>query len=264
MLSNALVLIPRHTILWEPNIPEKLDCYAEALDKQSRGFAVIFHHEKFDGRRLPARPEVRKDVENLTRVFVERGFTVKAFKDLRYESIKKELIDIASSKELKNHDCFILCFLSHGKEGRLYAKDKSFDEKKLWNRFYDCEALVGKPKLFFIQACRGNYYDDGMKGNAISTDSSRIDTLDHDGWEGDEDFKGEYHLPTHANVLIAHATYEGHVAWKSENVGSYFVYTVCKVLEKHSETMDVMTMLTIAAGVMAEDFMSVSDDLQKH
>ncbi|CAG0903875.1 unnamed protein product, partial [Darwinula stevensoni] len=57
----------------------------------------------------------------------------------------------AAAKEHVDFDSLIVCFLSHGKEGRLYAKDKHFDEKKLWNRFYESEALFGKPKLFFIQ-----------------------------------------------------------------------------------------------------------------
>ena len=58
---------------------------------------------------------------------------------------------VAAAKEHEDFDSLIVCYLSHGKEGRLYAKDKHFDEKKLWNRFYQCEALIGKPKLFLIQ-----------------------------------------------------------------------------------------------------------------
>ena len=65
---------------------------------------------------------------------------------------------IVSSEEkaLASHDCLVVCFLSHGKEGRLYARDRDFDEMELWREFYGdrCEALIGKPKMFIVQVRR--------------------------------------------------------------------------------------------------------------
>ena len=62
-----------------------------------------------------------------------------------------------------------------------------------------------------MQACRGKNYDVGQSGSAYR-ERSCDDTLGHDGPDDDDDDssdKGEYHLPTHANILIAHAAYEG-------------------------------------------------------
>ncbi|CAG0894391.1 unnamed protein product [Darwinula stevensoni] len=252
-----------HKGLWEPEIPEKMERYRiKEVGDNIRGWALIFHHEMFDPKlRLPPRPGVQIDVDNLRRVFKNRGFVVKEYKDFSYESMKQELRKIAHSQELTDHDCLILCFLSHGKEGGiLYTNNKEFNEEELWSSFYgsECKALLHKPKLFFIQACRGGNFDSGEKGNVISNDG-KGDT--HDGIE-QKDY--EYHLPTHANILIAHATYEGHVAWKNEDLGSYYIHTLCQVFEKHSETLDVMRMLTMVAGVMAKSFQSKNPDTKYH
>jgi caspase-like apoptosis-related cysteine protease len=47
-----------------------------------------------------------------------------------------------------------MCFLSHGEQGVLYAKDRQFKPETLWDKFSatHCPSLAGKPKMFFIQA----------------------------------------------------------------------------------------------------------------
>jgi caspase-like apoptosis-related cysteine protease len=58
-----------------------------------------------------------------------------------------------------------MVILSHGDKGIIYAKDGVYKpEDKLWERFTDdkCPTLVGKPKLFFIQACQGDRFDRGV------------------------------------------------------------------------------------------------------
>jgi caspase 7 len=54
-----------------------------------------------------------------------------------------------------NADCFVCVFLSHGKEGRVYAFDGTvYIDQLLVNFRADlCPTLAGKPKLIFIQVC---------------------------------------------------------------------------------------------------------------
>ncbi|CAG0893900.1 unnamed protein product [Darwinula stevensoni] len=179
---------------WVPVIPHKLDCYP--MERKIHGWAVIFYFENFEAKLgLERREEVKKDVENLRSIFTKRGFHVKEHPDLTRSAIIKELDSIAVSEELKNLECLVVFFLSHGRKDYLYVKDDEFEEEKLWSQFYKCEALFGKPKLFFIQ-----------------------------------------------------------VAWKSKKLGSYFIYTLCKVMEKHSQDMDVVKMLTMVAQIVAFQF----------
>lgn len=58
-----------------------------------------------------------------------------------------------------------MAVLTHGDLGIMCAKDKSYSENKLWRQFTDdkCVTLAGKPKLFFIQCCRGERLDCGIE-----------------------------------------------------------------------------------------------------
>ena len=61
-------------------------------------------------------------------------------------------------QELIQHDCFVLVLSSHGKGGSITAADGNdvkiqFLVDMLNNT--GCPALVGKPKLVFVSACRG-------------------------------------------------------------------------------------------------------------
>ncbi|CAG0901557.1 unnamed protein product [Darwinula stevensoni] len=221
-----------------------------------RGWVLVFYHEDFDvNLDLPRRDGVENDVENLRRVFRDRGFLVKAYKDLKFEIIKRVLNETARSQDLKDHDCLIVCLLSHGQDGgHLFANNVRFDEEELWRPFYEINAKLSLINQSY-SSFRGEVLDEGVKTMVRIAGHSRGDT--HDGHQRHEE---EYHLPTHGNILIAHATYEGHVAWKSSHLGSYFIYTLCEVFEKHSGTLDLIKILTIVAQIIAFEFKSSNTD----
>ncbi|KAL7877085.1 hypothetical protein SRHO_G00037280 [Serrasalmus rhombeus] len=54
-------------------------------------------------------------------------------------------------------DCFVCVFLSHGDDGHVFARDNTVDIKEITALFKGnrCRSLVGKPKIFIFQACRG-------------------------------------------------------------------------------------------------------------
>lgn len=54
--------------------------------------------------------------------------------------------------------------LTHGDQGKLYAYDGDYKYEELWSRFYasHCPTLKGKPKIFIVQACQGNLFDEGF------------------------------------------------------------------------------------------------------
>ncbi|CAG0897309.1 unnamed protein product [Darwinula stevensoni] len=200
---------------WEPSIPDKLGCYPtrDLRPGQFRGWAIIFYDEEFDTKHMHVpRRNVHLDVDNLKRVFRDRGFLVKEYKNLAYHGIQQELDAITASKELKEHDCLVVCVLSMRKEGGIYKKDDNFDERKLWSRFYECEALHGKPKLFVIQTSSGMRHDVGPKGEWQHGDQRResYDTHEEAGLDEDDDDHdhGEYYLPIYPDILVSQARYE--------------------------------------------------------
>ena len=76
------------------------------------------------------------------------------------QNIRDEILKQSQKAEdLKKADSFILVCLSHGNQGNIFGSDgepvnidkdivEPFDGKH-------CPHLIGKPKLFFIQACQG-------------------------------------------------------------------------------------------------------------
>ena len=73
------------------------------------------------------------------------------------KEILDELNKLASFQELWRHHCLVVCLMSHGREGAVIASDnRDVAVTEILNIFSRCEALRGKPKLMFIQACRGS------------------------------------------------------------------------------------------------------------
>ena len=110
------------------------------------------------------------DEKNLKEVFKWLGFDVKIYRNKK----ALEMWDILSEWSKSNHsqyDSFVTCILSHGKQNIYTNKDeicgvdgKSFPVDDMIQAFNgeNCSSLIDKPKLFFLQCCRGIYTDNGM------------------------------------------------------------------------------------------------------
>lgn len=74
----------------------------------------------------------------------------------------KEIVEKLRNYNHSMYDCFIIAILSHGDEGAIYGTDG--DLVTLEDIMYQfganrCPTLSGKPKLFFVQACRGGKFN---------------------------------------------------------------------------------------------------------
>ena len=73
--------------------------------------------------------------------------------------------DVSKDEELQGHDCLVVVLMGHGKTEQGQAKLMAYDGQlvdlgelvALFNN-KNCPGLRGKPKLFFIQCCRGREY----------------------------------------------------------------------------------------------------------
>lgn len=195
--------------------------------------ALIFNHNEFDNEEPRLGSEC--DEVNIKNVLLNLSFEVKAYKDLTFREIKNILQETADLDHSDN-DCLVVVLMSHGNKGELYAKDRTYPVACLWENFLgnDCKSLIGKPKLFFIQACRGSKVDPGIKVCSRDVPDSPS-TLD------DElNFK----IPTFADLLVMHATYDDHCAWRNEERGSWFIQSICREFEENGKELDLLTLLT--------------------
>lgn len=139
------------------------------------------------------------------------------------------------------NDCLVLFVMTHGeKNGRLEASDDTFSVEKLWENFMgdNCKSLTGKPKLFFIQACRGSKYDKGAK------------LLGCDVVDAKTSSNNLVSLPSSADQLIMYATPEGFVSVRNTVEGSWLIQELCDQLEVNF-TDDLMSILTIVSRKVA-------------
>ena len=78
---------------------------------------------------------------------------------------------VTEEKLHRDSNCFLMLIISHGTaDNFLLDRDgnKTWNIESLVTEICDVDDLVGKPKLFFIEACRG-------KENNFTTEMSKVD-----------------------------------------------------------------------------------------
>ena len=80
------------------------------------------------------------------------------------QSMMRELNDYRNMDHSK-YDCFILAILTHGEDNSFHGEVYGVDDnpvqiQDIFSLFSNknCKTLRGKPKIFFLQACRGSKY----------------------------------------------------------------------------------------------------------
>lgn len=131
-----------------------------------------------------------------------------------------------------------------GSDGKIHAADGDLLVQELWEPFIgnSCQSLIGKPKLFFIQACRGNLTDGGVIFKPkVKTISHRLRDEDATDAEAFEDKR--YVIPTLADLLVMLSTAEGFYSFRNPAEGSWFIQALCKELTEngHEELMTILT-----------------------
>ena len=201
------------------------------------------------------RKNTDKDVENI-KTFFEDTLRFHIFDPRSQESddltTEKLTSCLESAKEKisgelsSEYYCFVCIILSHGDENGIATRDGIKPVNEIVKMFSDC--FIGKPKLFFIQACRGlnttshEMVDDEADDNAVNGDKDDI-TDD----ESDEIIK----IPHGADTLVAYATIKGAKAFRRDKVGSWFISKMIEEFRKnyshdHVEEMLISVRETVA------------------
>lgn len=142
-----------------------------------------------------------------------------------------------SNEDHSASDCLVVAMMSHGKsEGRIYASDGDFDVSELWDPFIGdtgCHTLIGKPKLFFIQACKGEMADPGilLKKKAVGVSL----TPQGDSTDSQVESSDYFFIPVMADLLIMYSTSEGYISYRNPATGSAFIQALCGELQENPQ-----------------------------
>ncbi|OCT90037.1 caspase-7 [Xenopus laevis] len=212
--------------------------------KEIKGRAVIIAISEFHSRHgesLEHRKGVKRDANRLFKVLSRLGYTVSLNMDISAKEIKEIY---QNESKLPQGECFISILSSHGDEGLIYDfYGKPVLLRDLYNILapHNSPLLAGVPKLFFVQACRGAQFDEGVfletDGDACPTDA----------------FSLSLNLPTDSVLMFASS--EGHVAFQNP-VGSVFLQTLCNLLEGEERNLELNQILTRLAHMVAYAFQS--------
>ena len=218
------------------NIPERItrvnlgSSNIYGMETFPRGKLIIINVEVFrksSGLSENPRKGTDKDAAGLQQLFLDLGFIVERHDNPTTSEIK-DVLSAAANEDYSNLSCFACALLSHGKEGLIYGTDGPVNIIDLTSLFRTKE-LAGKPKIIFLQACRGAKYMESynfVEGPRATANRSVPD------------------LPVGFDFLFCCSTVEGYYAWRHKERGSWFIQILIKVFRKFAHQMDMMRMLT--------------------
>ncbi|XP_077557154.1 caspase-7-like [Haemaphysalis longicornis] len=228
-----------------PKLLTKLNDEEYHIRSGRRGKCVIFSYKKFQGHtNLEERTGTDEDVHQLDLQFSELGFEVIVYPDLTKAGTESKLRELGE-EDYSHDDSFVCWILTHGtKESYMYTSDGGkMTAEKFMSPFCENRSLLGKPKLFFIQACRGECVDEG---DTVVFDSA--------------DSGATCRIPKNADdFLVAYSTVPGFACGK-EGYGSWFVMTVCWELKKSTGSEDLLALLKEACDLVGELYWRTTPD----
>lgn len=126
----------------------------------------------------------------------------------------------------------MVCILTHGEKGAVFGTDgKDVKLEKVIDGFKNTQvpSLVGKPKLFFIQACQN---EDSKEAGVISPEMA---------FEGvfQSDSSSEKEVAAQADILVGMATVPDHKSYRNTLTGSLYIQELCIQLRKAAERWDI-------------------------
>ncbi|XP_065654011.1 CARD-caspase isoform X6 [Hydra vulgaris] len=222
------------------NIQHNLEeCYA--MNTNPRGLFILVNNKKFlpsSGMHEYTRNGTDEDAKCMKELFEELGYVIESYQNISVYEMRK-IFKKASLISYSGYSALAVCILSHGQEGVVYGIDGTIDIKEITGYFRGSN-LMGKPKMFFFQACQGSDYMDG-----VEPDAGRMET------DGPPEYGNEISLPTEADFIYAYSTVPGFYSWRNSAKGSWFIQALVEVFRKHAHKMDVVRMLTRVNRIVA-------------
>jgi len=219
--------------------------------EQGAGLCVIINQKIFytdpsypNAATLEDRLGTDRDRDELEVTFTLFGAECLIYEDLTHTELKEKLEQAAIQANNTKYYWVSVCVLSHGR--RLNGVDEilgvngiGMDRKLIINMFADASKspnLQKKPKLFFFQACRGIETTATGTQETISSDSA-VHCVG--GW------------PAISDYMVASATIEDFVSFRSTVEGTFFIRHLCKVLQDHGHEKTLADLMIIVNNKVA-------------
>lgn len=224
-----------------------------SMRRECRGLVFLINNEQFYS--LPQRDGTKFDRDNLTRLFTDLHFEVIVKNNLTAEDIRKHTESISKCDKIKDSDCFIFIILTHGDEKGVCGIDGiSVPVTTLTEMFEpnNCPELNEKPKIFLIQACRGDKKEmvcslggPGENGSQGDGGGDRVDGMNAVDINVDREpnISATQTIHSKSDFLVAYSTPEGSLSWRKTDAGSWFMQAIVWIFKFESHVKDLVEML---------------------
>ncbi|XP_073944534.1 caspase Dronc-like isoform X2 [Choristoneura fumiferana] len=228
-----------------------------------RGVLVVFSYVQFASELEDYRLGVDTDCQMLKYLFSEFGFEVISFLNLT----KQETLTHMQHLPLEGVESVFIVVSSHGYEraGSWETDIRCSDGGLLStldvvDRFNNtnCPALIGIPKVFIFQMCRG---DNRSALRPLVTGT----TTDGAPFRDPPRARARPPRPPriYSDILIAHSTLPGYVSHRNMDSGSWYIQALCAVFAARAHDCHVETLFTLVDQALECRFGPQTSDVHK-
>lgn len=202
------------------------------MQHSKRGLAIMINNVDFEDKALE-RSAAKEDVTQLKRSFYKLGFDVGIFDNCTSNKMY-EIVNVVKEMDHANSDCFVCIIMSHGVNGSIWSVDTNLIElNDLAKPIRECPTLVGKPKVFVINACRGQKHDCGVVADSVNLRDSE-----------------PLYYPLEADFLWVFSTPANYTSWSD---GSSFIQSLTKAFDKYAYKKNFLHVLHYTNYLMSQD-----------
>ncbi|XP_035528545.1 caspase-2 isoform X1 [Morone saxatilis] len=242
------------------------------MNSSPRGFALVISNVTFDPCAAPdldPRKGGEVDDEVLRKVFTELDYLVTVHRDLTAQGMRTCIETFCRRADHQTVDSCVVCLLSHGVEGAIYGTDGQLLQLDWVFEAFDnahCPLLQNKPKMFFIQACRGDEMDCGVEQidgpartcspSCEQRDAGREGQGDADSRQRGDMGRPRIKLPQRSDMICGFASLKGQrictAAMRNTKRGSWFIQELNTSLRLNARDTHLADILVQVNGRIKE------------
>ncbi|XP_070826079.1 caspase a-like [Chaetodon trifascialis] len=248
----STTLIPTTNVFWREKQNDR-HVYPASKHSIKNRVALLITNIKFTNERLN-RSGAEEDQKNMEKLLTSLGYEVVKHLDLTAKAIDAALIEFSKHPKLKETDSVLVVIMSHGKLGAVlgvdYKNETSADETPdefPINNIYKhlgsekCPALLNKPKIIIIQACRG------VEGGSVLISHDANPAVLCDGADqpspsaGEEDIEDDALKCVHKekDFLSLLSCTPDTVSYRQRDRGSFLIQYIVEVLNTFAHKDDI-------------------------
>lgn len=250
-LYKSIIIIVSLQIFFDHSLNFKQTVAKYNISNTSgHGVALIIHNHHWEVDYAP-RIGSQHDVDAFLNIVTTLNYSLMACENQTSIGMKEAIANVAQMIT-KNHDSFMCFISSHGEKGGIVGVDGgivSVTELAYFIGPIWCPSLINKPKIFFVQACRGLDIHNHVQFDSHNPASEPAPVCGED--KNKVKFDSQVRsIPPTADYLFAYCTTPNTKAMRTE-AGSFYVQVLDKILTKYAGVLDLHDMLLMVHNELA-------------